>query len=81
MTPPLAAPLVAVYRPCVQSFDLGAPIMETFAWPSHAWVVDDDRIAFSKYEPVVLTRRYRCVRCDETWEVSGEPAPGPRVWT
>lgn len=81
----LATPFVPEGPPrsvvCLQSFDLGGPVMETFGWPRHAWVVDCDRIDASKhYGLITLTRTYRCLRCGDEWSVSGEPAPGPRSW-
>lgn len=64
------------YPVCLQSLDLGGPTLEQFAFRRHAWVIDDQRLDFSKYEPVVLTRTYRCLRCGEAWSISGEPVSG-----
>lgn len=78
MTPtlPACAPPRQTYSVCLQSLDLGGPILDTHAWPTHAWIVDSDEFDAGKHTPVVRTRTYRCLRCGETWSVSGEPAPG-----
>lgn len=79
MTPaaPACVPPRQIYSVCLQRLDLGGPILETYAWPTHAWVVDKDELHAGKYAlAVVRTRTWRCLRCGETWSVSGEPAPG-----
>lgn len=54
--------------------DYSPPTRIPFA--RHFWTIESESLSGSASEPaVVLTRRWRCLRCPATLEVSGEPSP------